>query len=110
MFGLYEKDFPSLLNRSGVNSLSFTISSKWMFFKSCQINQLMTVMTVRIKRELASNILYVNIQFHKYSEIKEGFTYNGHFLLQVIHVPGSPLLLLGGSVIFVLCGGNAVTV
>lgn len=41
--------------------------------------------------------------------IREGVTYDGHFLLQVIHVLGSPFLL-GGSVIFVLCGGNAVTV
>lgn len=73
----------------------------------CQTNPLLAD---RIKSELASNILYANIQFHKSSEKREGFTYNGHFLLQVIHVLGSPLLLLGGSVIFVLCGGNAVTV
>lgn len=61
--------------------------------------------------ELASNILYANIQLHKYRclEIRESFTYDGHFLLQVIHVLGCPLLL-GGSFIFVLCGGNAVTV
>lgn len=49
------------------------------------------------------------------SKYREFFfnTHNGHFLLQVVHVLSSrspPLLLLGGSVIFVLCGGNAVTV
>lgn len=51
-----------------------------------------------------------NSNIQKYSTIiKKRSTYNGHFLLQVIHVLGCPLLL-GGSVIFVLCGGNAVTV
>lgn len=70
------------------------------------------LLTTRIKSELTSDILHNNI--YSYTSIrrfrKKGFTYNGHFLLQVIHVLAPPLLLLRGSVIFVLCGGNAVTV
>lgn len=78
-------------------------------FLNEEINYLLTT---RIKSELTSDILDNNIYSYKSIQRfkKKGFTYNGHFLLQVIHVLGPPLLLLGGSVIFVLCGGNAVTV
>ncbi len=120
-------------NRVAVNSLSFTKSSKRMFFKSwksftciqkCTIwyngiknfwNNERTIGVKLIPFWLTGSKVnwpqtYFMPTFLIPQEIREGFTYNGHFLLQVIHVLVSPLLLLGGSVIFVLCGGNAVTV
>lgn len=132
---IQKKFFGLLSDRPGTNSLLLAIHFKIMFFFSFffkKENSHILKCMDGIKKIFRKNKTTVSGKFISFSltwqevnwpqphfmptfsftsclGIREGVTYDGHFLLQVIHVLGSPFLL-GGSVIFVLCGGNAVTV